>query len=95
METASLVRDAIGWLGSLILVPALARQTYRQWKDDTSAGVSMWLYLGSLASNVCFIAYSALLHSWVFVVTNALLLVTNVAGIAIVRYHRHRRKKKA
>ena len=52
-------------------------------------GVSRWLFVGQCAASVLFVVYSWLLGSWVFVATNALLLVTAVIGEAI--YLRNRR----
>lgn len=83
-------RDLIGWAASVILVASLSRQTYRQWRAGTSRGVSKWLYLGSLVSSALFAVYSFLLGNWVFLVTNSLLVVDNVLGLAILYHHRKR-----
>jgi MtN3 and saliva related transmembrane protein len=81
--------DLIGWAAAAILILTLGRQVYTQWRDRTSKGVSRWLFVGQCAASVGFVAYSWLLGSWVFVVTNALILVTAVAGEFI--YLRNRR----
>ena len=72
--------DLIGWAAASILLLTLGRQVYTQWRDRTSKGVSRWLFIGQCAASVGFVVYSWLLGSWVFVVTNALILVTAVAG---------------
>ena len=72
--------DIIGWAASLILVATLARQIYTQAKDKSAKGVSRWLFAGQMASSVGFIAYSWMLHNWVFIVTNSLILCTAVVG---------------
>ena len=51
--------EAIGWGSSLILLLTIARQIHKQWRDRTSAGVSVWLFVGQLAASGGFIAYSA------------------------------------
>jgi uncharacterized protein with PQ loop repeat len=85
----NIATDLIGWAAAAILLATLARQVYTQWRDRTSKGVSRWLFVGQCAASVGFVAYSWLLGSWVFVVTNALILVTAVAGELI--YLRNRR----
>jgi hypothetical protein len=84
----ALIQALIGWLSSAILFATLCRQVYKQWKEHTSRGVSKWLFIGQLASEMGFIAYSWMVRNWVFVVTNALILVTNVVGLLILLRHR-------
>jgi hypothetical protein len=45
--------------------------------------VSRWLFIGQLASSTGFIIYSYGLGSWVFVVTNSLILLVAAAGQAL------------
>ena len=81
METT----DLIGWASSAILLATLARQVFTQWRSRSTAGVSHWLFIGQLAASTGFLIYSWLLDNWVFVVTNAALLVTALAGQVIYR----------
>jgi MtN3 and saliva related transmembrane protein len=85
--------EAIGWLSSALLVVTLVHQVRKQWKSGHSEGVSRWLFLGQLAASFGFFVYSTLLGSWVFVVTNALLVVNALVGYAIVRHHRKGKKE--
>jgi hypothetical protein len=72
--------DITGWAAAALLLATLSRQVYTQWRDRTSQGVSRWLFAGQIASSIGFIIYSFLLESWVFVVTNCLILVVAAAG---------------
>jgi hypothetical protein len=49
------------------------------------------LFVGQMTASVLFIAYSALMGSTVFVVTNTLILITAVVGqiLAVRRRRRH------
>ncbi|MET0581624.1 MAG: hypothetical protein ABWZ08_06605 [Pseudoxanthomonas sp.] len=76
--------DMIGWAASLMLVATLVRQIYTQAKDDSAKGVSHWLFAGQMASSVGFIAYSWMLHNWVFIVTNSVILATAVVGQVVM-----------
>jgi MtN3 and saliva related transmembrane protein len=87
--------EAIGWLSSALLVATLVHQVLKQLKSGHSEGVSRWLFIGQLAASSGFIVYSALLRNWVFVVTNALLIVNALVGYAIVRHHRKSEKNAA
>ncbi|MFL5291808.1 MAG: hypothetical protein ACJ783_11300 [Myxococcales bacterium] len=82
--------DAVGWASSVILVFTIGKQVHKQWKSGTSEGVSKWLFLGQITASVGFTVYSWFVHNWVFVVTNALMLLNAVAGLAIVNLHRRR-----
>jgi uncharacterized protein with PQ loop repeat len=83
--------ELIGWAAAAILLTTLGRQVYSQWRDRTSEGVSKWLFVGQVSASVGFIVYSWLLASWVFVGTNALILVTALLGQWVyLRNRRHR-----
>lgn len=78
--------EILGWASSVILLLTLIKQVHKQWRDGTSEGVSKWLFTGQLAASLGFLIYSYLVGNWVFVVTNGLLTVNNIVGIAIY-YH--------
>ena len=80
--------EAVGWTSSAILVFTIARQVFKQWAAGTSAGVSTWLFVGQLAASSGFLVYSALVRNWVFVVTNALMVVNALLGYGITMWHR-------
>jgi uncharacterized protein with PQ loop repeat len=84
--------DAIGWSSSAILLVTLARQVYTQWRERSTQGVSRWLFVGQLAASTGFLVYSVLVENWVFVFTNAALLVTAVVGEVI--YKRNTREQR-
>jgi MtN3 and saliva related transmembrane protein len=81
--------EAIGWASSFILVLTIAKQVYKQWQEGSSEGVSIWLFIGEIAASAGFAVYSWLLHNWVFVVTNTAMLLSSLAGLAIVYWHKH------
>jgi uncharacterized protein with PQ loop repeat len=82
--------EAVGWLSSFILVLTIAKQVWKQWQAGSSEGVSRWLFIGQIAASVGFTVYSVMVKNWVFVVTNALMLVNGLLGYAIVLRHRRR-----
>jgi MtN3 and saliva related transmembrane protein len=82
--------EAVGWVSSAILVLTIAQQVYKQWHEGTSKGVSPWLFVGQLAASLGFTIYSLLIHSWVFVITNALMVANGLIGYAITMRHRRR-----
>src|ERR687884_91095 len=85
--------EVLGWLSSLILVLTIAKQVYKQWKEGSSEGVSKWLFIGQISASLGFTIYSWLVHNWVFVVTNALMLLNGLAGLLIVFRHRRRERR--
>jgi MtN3 and saliva related transmembrane protein len=85
--------EAIGWFAATVLLLTLGRQVYTQWREGQTKGVSKWLFIGQLTASTAFLIYSWLVHNWVFVVTNALLLVT--AGIGEWIFLRNRRREEA
>lgn len=85
-----LLTEMIGWSSSVILVLTIGKQIYKQWQEESSKGVSKWLFIGQIAASVGFTTYSWLVGNWVFVVTNSLLLVSALIGLGIVLHHRQR-----
>jgi MtN3 and saliva related transmembrane protein len=77
--------DWIGWTSSAVLLATLLRQVYTQWRERSTLGVSRWLFIGQLCASTGFLVYSVLVDNWVFVFTNAALLITAVVGQFIYR----------
>lgn len=84
---------ALGWFSSFVLVLTVGRQVLKQYREGSSEGVSKWLFIGQLTANVGFLIYSILVKNWVFVVTNALMLVNAFTGLLIVLHHRRRKAR--
>ncbi len=82
--------EIIGWTSSLILLLTIAKQIYKQWQEESSEGVSKWLFIGQVAASTGFAIYSWMVGNWVFVVTNFLMLISAFIGLGIVLHHRHR-----
>ncbi len=80
----------IGWAASLVLLATIGSQICRQWAEGSSQGVSKWLFIGQVAASSLFIVYSWLVRDWVFIVTNAMMLLSAVTGLAVVMMHRRR-----
>lgn len=87
--------EAIGWVSSIILVMTIGKQVFKQWKTESSEGVSKWLFVGQLSASLGFTIYSVLVRNWVFVVTNSLMLVNALLGLFIVMRHRRRARRRA
>ena len=83
-----MIRHIIGWSASFILLCTILSQIYRHWQEGSSKGVSSWLFIGQFAASTGFLVYSWLVQDVVFIVTNALLLVSAAVGFGILRRHR-------
>ena len=86
--------ELVGWVSSFILVLTISKQIYKQWQEGSSENVSKWLFIGQMAASLGFTIYSWLVNNWVFVVTNALMLLNGLAGLGIVLHHRRREQLK-
>lgn len=82
-----MMTDVLGWLSSAILLLTIGRQVWKQWRTGLGEGVSIWLYIGQLAASAGFTLYSVLLGNWVFIVTNALLMMSALVGLYILLVH--------
>ena len=79
----------------MILVLTIIKQIHKQWQEESSEGVSKWLFIGQVTASAGFIAYSWLVNNWVFVVTNSLMLLSAFVGLGIVlRQRSHSSKSK-
>ncbi len=86
--------DAIGWTSALILLFTVSSQVWKQWRSKSSAGVSKWLFIGQISASFGFVIYSFALGSWVFVLTNFLLLFAAVLGQCLYLRNKHVEQKK-
>ena len=84
--------EAIGWFSSIVLLLTIGKQVHKQWCEGARHGVSRWLFLGQATASGGFLCYSWLVRNWVFVATNALMLISAVVGLAIVLHHRRRER---
>lgn len=87
--------EVLGWFSSFVLVLTIGQQVYKQWKSGHSEGVSKWLFIGQMTASTGFTVYSILVHNWVFVVTNGLMLVSAIVGGVIVIQHRRAQRRRA
>jgi uncharacterized protein with PQ loop repeat len=87
--------EVIGWFSSFVLVLTLSKQVWKQWQAGTSEGVSKWLFIGQMTASVGFTIYSVMVRNWVFVVTNALMVLNGLAGFVITTIHRRREARTA
>ncbi|HWT01002.1 MAG TPA: SemiSWEET family transporter [Pyrinomonadaceae bacterium] len=85
--------ELVGWVSSFILVLTIGKQIYKQWQEGSSENVSKWLFIGQMAASLGFLVYSWLVSNWVFVVTNAIMLVNGMLGLGIVLHHRKRERR--
>jgi uncharacterized protein with PQ loop repeat len=67
---------------------------YTQWKTRSTAGVSHWLFIGQLAASAGFVLYSYLVENWVFVATNAFMLLVAITGQMIYRRNQRKEQKR-
>lgn len=83
----------IGFASSFILLLTVSKQVYKQWSDGTSEGVSKYLFIGQITASIGFLTYSIMKNDMVFIVTNGLMVVNSLVGIAILWHHRRRERK--
>ena len=86
-------QELIGWCAAALLVATIGRQVYTQWRDGTVAGVSKWLFVGQVSASVGFVVYSWLARDWVFVATNAVMLVTALLGQYVFLRNLHKTRR--
>jgi MtN3 and saliva related transmembrane protein len=88
----SMATELVGWLSAIVLLATLGRQVYTQWRERSAVGLSRWLFIGQVSASLGLIVYSLLIQNWVFVMTSALLLLTALAGQAVVIRNRQRER---
>lgn len=80
--------EVIGWVSSFLLLLTIGKQIWKQWKAGTSEGVSLWLFIGQISASIGFTVYSVLVRNWVFVVTNALMILNALIGLGITMHQK-------
>lgn len=85
--------EAVGWASTALLLATLLRQVYKEWKSGSTAGLSKWLFIGQMAASIGFTAYSWLLRNWVFLGSNAAILMVAVVGQLLYAHNRRNANK--
>ena len=80
--------EAIGWTSSVLLLLTIGKQIHKQWQAGSSEGVSKYLFIGQMSASLGFTVYSFLVKNWVFVVTNALMMLNGLIGLAITLHQK-------
>lgn len=84
--------ELLGWCSSIVLLTTIIAQIVKQYREGSGRGVSRWLFVGQTAASLGFTAYSALLHNWVFTITNGALLLSAIVGLCVtLHFKRHPR----
>src|SRR5688500_9414912 len=76
--------DVAAWMASASLFATVSRQVWKQWKEGQGEGLSHWLFIGQMAASAGFLAYSWMVDNWIFVVSNAFLLIAAATGQVIM-----------
>ena len=79
------MQELIGWGSAIILLPAFATQTYRQWQDRHKPVniSSLWFFILVLIGTFGQVVYSWMVGNWVYLALNGVLVVNNAIGLAI------------
>ena len=85
--------EIIGWVSSAVLVLTISSQVLKQWRADSTKGVSSLLFIGQTVASTGLLVYSAILGDTVFIITNALMLVAAIVGLTILVHKRRSEKK--
>jgi uncharacterized protein with PQ loop repeat len=82
--------EAIGWASTALLLMTLMRQVYTEWQSGCTAGLSKWLFVGQISASIGFTVYSWLLHNWVFMGSNAAILIVAIVGQLLYMHNRRK-----
>ena len=85
-----LLTDSIGWFSATVLLLTIGRQVWTQWRTGSSQGLSKWLFIGQVVASTGFVVYSFLVGNWVFVATNAMMLVIALVGQGLYLHNKRR-----
>ena len=89
------MRELIGWGSALVLLPTFGLQVYKQWKakDEPAPASTVWFFILALVGVGGQVIYSWMVENMVYLVLNAVLVVTNSMGLAMA-VHRYREQRK-
>ena len=60
---SDLKTEIIGWAAAIVLLLTIGKQVHKQWRDQTSEGISKWLFAGQVTASFGFSVYSFLLKN--------------------------------
>ncbi len=84
--------ELVGWCSSIVLLSTIVAQIVKQWREGSGESMSPWLFAGQTAASLGFTIYSVLLENWVFVLTNAAMMLSALVGFGVsFHFKRHPR----
>jgi MtN3 and saliva related transmembrane protein len=60
---SDLKTEIIGWAAAIVLLLTIGKRVHKQWRDQTSEGISKWLFAGQVTASFGFSVYSFLLKN--------------------------------
>ena len=78
----------VGWSASLLLFITVGSQVVKQYRERSVEGVSRFLFVGQLMASVLFLVYAVMGDNLVFIVSNAFMVATALAGQLILLRNR-------
>lgn len=78
----------VGWSASVVVVVTTIGQIYKQWQAHSSKGVSPFLFVGNVLASLLFLNYAIMIKNVVYEVTNSVMVLASVCGLALLIHQR-------
>ena len=73
--------DVLGYSAGAITSLTFLPQVLKTWKDKSAKDISLMMFLIAAVNEIMWIAYGVLLHNWVIILTNTIVLSMSLVMI--------------
>ena len=82
--------DILGYAAGAVTAFTFLPQVIKTWREKSAKDISLNMFLIAFANEIMWLVYGILLHNWVIILTNAVMLVMSGIMIALKLKYNHR-----
>ena len=81
--------DILGYAAGAITSLTFLPQVVKTWREKSAKDVSLMMFIIAAINEIMWIAYGVLLHNWVIILTNTIVLAMSLIMISLkLRYNK-------
>lgn len=85
MNAADILGYAAGALTAFTFLP----QVIKTWKEKSAKDVSLYMFIIAFLNEIMWLVYGVMIHNWVIIATNAVMLVMSSIMISLKMKYNH------
>jgi len=81
--------DMLGYAAGAVTAFTFLPQVVKTWKEKSAKDVSLWMFVIAFINEIMWLVYGIMIHNWVIILTNAVMLVMSAIMIGLKFRYNH------